>query len=78
VNASDAPTQTAAQLGFAPWGQAGPGGDMTDAAAIVAGMQAAGYRLPSPAPYAGPGSGMHGSLEQLVAAIGWFPGKTRR
>ncbi|HEX4514209.1 MAG TPA: hypothetical protein VH054_11755, partial [Polyangiaceae bacterium] len=56
VNATDAPAQTAAQIAFAPWGQVGPGGDFTDANSIVAAMQTAGYRLPSPAPYNGTGS----------------------
>jgi len=77
VNAPDAPAQTAAQLGFAPWGQAGPGGDYTDANAIASAMHAAGYQLPSPAPYAGTGAGTHGDLDQLVAALSFFPGKSR-
>ena len=78
VNASDTPAQTAAQLGFAPWGQAGPGGDLPDAQAIVSAMQAAGYRLPTPAPYTGQGSGTHGDLNQLVSALSFFPGKSRK
>jgi poly(3-hydroxybutyrate) depolymerase len=78
VNASDAPAQTAAQLGFAPWGQAGPGGDLPDAQAIVSAMQTAGYRLPAPAPYTGQGSGTHGDLNQLVSALSFFPGKSRK
>jgi len=77
VNASDAPAQTAAQLGFAPWGQAGPGGDVPDATTIVMGMQAAGYQLQSPSPYAGAGSGTHGDINQLVSALQFFPGKSR-
>ena len=78
VNANDAPAKTAAQLGFAPWGQVGPGGDLADANAIVSAMRTAGYRLPTPAPYNGAGSGTHGDPNQFIAAISWFPGKTRR
>jgi hypothetical protein len=78
VNASDSPAKTAAAIGFAPWGQAGPGGDLPDAQTIVAAMQAAGYRVPSPAPYNGPGSGTHGDPNQFIAALSWFPGKTRQ
>jgi hypothetical protein len=78
VNASDSPGQNASQLLFAPWGQAGPGGDVADAQAIVSAMQAAGYRLPNPAPYSGPGSGTHGDPQQFIAAVSWFPGKTRK
>ena len=78
VNASDAPGQNASQLGFAPWGQAGPGGDVGDAQAIVSAMQSAGYRLPNPAPYDGPGSQTHGDPQQFIAAVSWFPGKTRK
>lgn len=77
VNARATPTLTATELGFAPYGNAGPGGDWPDANAIVSGMEAAGYRCPAPAPYDGPGSGTHGSSEQFVAAMQWFPGKTR-
>lgn len=77
VNADDSPAKTAAALGFAPWGQVGPGGDFGDANAIVAAMQTAGYRLPNPAPYAGPGAGTHGDPSQFIAAVSFFPGKTR-
>jgi hypothetical protein len=77
VNASGSPASSAAQLGFAPWGQVGPGGDFVDAQAIVAAMGAAGYRLPSPAPYDGVGSDQHGSPDQFIAAVSWFPGKSR-
>jgi len=77
VNASDVPGQTAAQLGFAPWGNAGPGGDFPDANAIVNGMDGAGYRLPGDAPYSGPGASQHGSTEQFLAAVGFFAGKSR-
>jgi hypothetical protein len=78
VNASDTPGETSAQLGFQPWGQAGPGGDLPDADSIVSAMQAAGYRLPNPAPYAGQGSTMHGDLDQFVAAVSFFPGLSRQ
>jgi hypothetical protein len=77
VNASAVPTLTAAELGFAPYGNAGPGGDYPDANVIVNGMIEAGYRCPAPAPYDGPGCGTHGSTEQFLAAMQWFPGKTR-
>lgn len=78
VNDTDAPEQTAAQLGFAPWGQAGPGGDFPDAQSIVDAMSAAGYRLPDPAPYAGQGAGTHGDKYQFVAALRFFADKTRQ
>lgn len=78
VNASDAPAQNASQLGFGPWGQAGPGGDFADATSIVDAMSAAGYRLPNPAPYAGAGAGTHGDPSQFLAALQFFPGKTRK
>jgi len=77
VNEQDTPGQTAAQLGFEPWGNAGPGGDYPDANAIVAGMEAAGYRLPADAPYSGTGAGQHGSTEQFLAAVEFFAGKSR-
>jgi hypothetical protein len=78
VNAVDTPGQTADELGFAPWGNAGPGGDYADADAIVAGMEAAGYRLPADAPYSGAGSDTHGSTDQFIAAISFFEGKSRQ
>ena len=78
MNATDAPQANAAALGFAPWGQVGPGGDFADAQSIVTAMMTAGYRLPSPAPYAGAGSTTHGDPNQFIAAISWFPGKTRK
>jgi poly(3-hydroxybutyrate) depolymerase len=78
VNANDTPGQTAAQLGFAPWGQVGPGGDFGDANAIVNAMKAAGYRTPNPAPYNGPGAGTHGDPNQFLAALQFFPQKTRQ
>jgi hypothetical protein len=78
VNAQATPTANAAALGFAPWGNAGPGGDFADANAIVTGMQAAGYRLPADAPYSGPGASTHGDQQQFLAAIEFFDGKSRQ
>jgi len=77
VNACDTPERTAAMLGFAPWGQAGPGGDLVDARCIIDGMRTAGYRLDPVSPYAGPGSTMHGSTDQFIAALSWFDAKSR-
>jgi hypothetical protein len=78
VNASAVPALDAAALGFAPFGNAGPGGAFAHADAIVAGMEAAGYRTPEPSPYDGPGAGTHGDTMQFLAALQWFPGKTRQ
>jgi len=78
ITASDSPAQTASQIGFAPWGQVGPGGDFTDANTVVAAMTSAGYRLPNPAPYAGSGAGTHGDPNQFIAAVSFFSGKTRK
>lgn len=78
VNARATPQANAQALGFQPFGQAGPGGDLADAEAIVAGMRAAGYRLDAVSPYAGPGSTTHGATEQFLAALRWFSGKARR
>jgi hypothetical protein len=78
VNQNDVPGQTKAMLGFAPWGQVGPGGDFGDANIIANGMKAAGYRTPVPCPYAGPGAGTHGDPNQFLAALQFFPGKTRQ
>ena len=77
VNASAAPARAAAQLGFKPWGNAGPGGQYSLANSIVAGMKGAGYQLPSQAPYAGTGAGQHGSTQQFIAAAKFFVGKSR-
>lgn len=77
VNASDAPEKNASALGFKPHGQAGPGGDLTDATAIVTAMKNAGYRVPTPAPYAGPGSTEHGNTQQLIAAVTFLADKNR-
>jgi poly(3-hydroxybutyrate) depolymerase len=78
VVASDAPSQNAGALGFAPNGQAGPGGDVADATSIVMAMKDAGYIVPNPAPYSGAGSGTHGDPNQFIAAISFFPGKSRK
>lgn len=77
VNFQDTPGETAAQLGFAPWGNAGPGGDQPDADAIVSAMASAGYQLPSDAPYSGSGSDTHGSSQQFLAAVSFFADKAR-
>jgi hypothetical protein len=77
VNASATPSKTAAQLGFAPWGNAGPGGALAAATAIVNGMKSAGYRLPTDAPYSGSGSTQHGNPQQFIAALRFFVGKSR-
>ncbi len=78
VNASAVPTTNAATLGFAPWGNAGPGGDFPDANAIVQGMRQANYRISEPAPYNGAGAGTHGSSDQFIAALRWFVGRSRQ
>jgi hypothetical protein len=77
VNSSATPALDAEALCFAPYGNAGPGGDWPDANALVEGMRTAGYRVPPPAPYDGPGCDTHGSPDQFMAALGWFVGKTR-
>lgn len=77
VNTRDTPAETAEALGFAPWGNAGPGGDTADAEAIVDGMRAAGYQLPDDAPYSGPGSTSHGSSAQFLEAVSFFSDKAR-
>lgn len=78
VNASATPDLGAAELGFQPWGNAGPGGQFAQADAIVAGMTSADYRIEQPAPYDGPGADQHGSPDQFIAALQWFPGKSRQ
>ncbi|TET31451.1 MAG: hypothetical protein E3J72_22305 [Planctomycetota bacterium] len=71
--------KTAAELGFAPWGQIGPGGQpLAVTQPIIERMRAAGYRLDDPSPYAGPGYNQHGNIQQLQAALAWFVGKTRQ
>jgi poly(3-hydroxybutyrate) depolymerase len=77
VVAKDTPEKNASTLGFAPHGQAGPGGDVADATAIVNAMKSAGYRVDTPAPYAGPGAGTHGDPQQFIAALNWLSNKTR-
>jgi hypothetical protein len=77
VNARATPSLDASALGFVPWGNAGPGGDLPDANAIVDGMRAAGWNLPADAPYSGSGSGTHGSSDQFLAAIAFFADKHR-
>lgn len=77
VTAADAPGKNATALGFAPHGQSGPGGDVEDATAIVTAMKNAGYRVPTPAPYAGAGSTQHGNPQQFIAALTFFSDKNR-
>ncbi len=77
VNASDTPELTAQELGFAPWGNAGPGGDYYDAQVIVDGMRESGWQLPDDAPYSGAGSDTHGSTQQFLEAVAFFSDKER-
>jgi len=77
ITVADAPGQTAAAIGFAPHGNAGPGGNYADAQSVVDAMRTAGYRVTDPAPYNGTGAGTHGSSEQFMAALQWFAGKSR-
>jgi hypothetical protein len=74
---ADGPALTAAQLGFTPSGQVGPGGASALAAAIAGKLVAAGYHTDPTTPYAGSGSGTHGAPDQFIAAVSWFSGKTR-
>ncbi len=78
VIASGTPEKTASEIGFQPWGNAGPGGQFALAQAIVDGMRGADYRLPADAPYSGPGAEKHGSSTQLMEALKFFTGKTRQ
>jgi hypothetical protein len=78
VNCSYTPQKNSSELGFAPHGNAGPGGDWPDANAIVDGMRSAGYRLPSDAPYSGAGCNSHGDPNQFMYALSFFPGKSRK
>ena len=75
-----APAARADALHFAPWGNVGPGGALAKAQSIVASMQAAGYRVPPPAPYAGAGADTHGDPTQFAAGLLWIGGgvKTRQ
>jgi hypothetical protein len=77
VTCSGKPKKKASELGFKPHGNSGPGGNFPAARAIVAGMKEAGYRLPKDAPYSGPGAGVHGDQQQFIAALKFFPGKSR-
>lgn len=77
ASTADGPAQTAAQLGFAPWGQVGPGGATALAAAIAQKLALASYRTDSVTPYAGTGAGTHGSGDQFIAALSWLDGKKR-
>jgi hypothetical protein len=74
----DAPERNAAQLGFAPSSQVGPGGAFNTANQLVANLRAGGYRLPAVAPYNGPGADQHGSPAQLMEAYRFFAGKVRQ
>ena len=77
VNAHQLPSKSAEQLGFRPWGNAGPGGRFSAANTIVQGMRQANYRLPPAAPYSGPGADQHGAPQQFIAALAFFDGKKR-
>jgi hypothetical protein len=77
INAADGPATHANQLGFAPWGQVGPGGQYAIAQQVVTAMRDKGYRLPDPAPYDGPGAEQHGNSSQFLAALSFFVGKAR-
>ncbi|MHC4663265.1 MAG: hypothetical protein ACYS8W_16505 [Planctomycetota bacterium] len=72
------PAQSASELGFAPHGNVGPGGQTAIAQQVVDAMAAKGYRLPPDAPYSGPGCNSHGDPSQFFAALQFFPGKTRQ
>jgi hypothetical protein len=74
---SRAPALTADELGFAPWGDSGPGGDFDTAQAIVDGMREAGYQLPEDAPYSGIGAPYHGAPQQFQAALAFLVDKVR-
>jgi hypothetical protein len=68
---------TADEIGFAPWGNAGPGSLLDYANVIIDDMRQAGYQLPDDAPYTGPGYDEHGSSEQFLAAVEFLDGKVR-
>ena len=78
VTCSGKPKKKAAELGFKPHGNSGPGGNFSAAKIIVNAMDEAGYRLPKDAPYSGPGCGEHGSPEQFMTALRFFPEKSRK
>lgn len=77
VNWNHTPQTDAQTLGFPPWGNAGPGGDLYDAQIIVDGMRDAGWSLPADAPYSGPGWDQHGSTDQFLEAVDFFHDKVR-
>ena len=77
VDAQAVAVQRARTLGFAPWGNVGPGGNSSDADVIVGAMQGAGWQTPSDAPYAGSGSSSFGAEQQFLAAVGFFYDKAR-
>jgi hypothetical protein len=77
INVSVDPELTADDMGFEPYGNCGPGGEFVGCNHVVGAMQAAGYRTPPPAPYDGPGAGTHGDINQFIAALSWFAGKSR-
>lgn len=78
VNATDQPGKSASAIGFAPHGQVGPGGAFGPATEIIKNMKTAGYRVPTPAPYSGPGYTVHGDPQQFIAALTFLVGKTRQ
>ncbi len=77
VDAQAASVEPARELGFAPWGNVGPGGNVADADVIVSAMRGAGWQTPTDAPYAGSGSASFGSEQQFLAAVGFFYDKGR-
>jgi hypothetical protein len=77
INAGTDPVLHADDIGFAPYGGVGPGGEIQGANDLVNRMNAKGYKLPPPAPYDGPGYQTHGDINQFIYALGWFDGKTR-
>jgi len=71
------PLDDVGSLGFAPWANVGPGGALNTAVRMVNALSQAGYRLPTIAPYRGPGSDTPGSIDQLSAAFEFFADKSR-
>jgi len=76
-DSSFTPAKNSTELGFKPWGQAGPGGNFSDANIVINSMKEAGYRLPTEAPYNGTGADAHGNTTQFINAAKWFYGKSR-
>lgn len=77
-----APVKNAAQLGFRPWGQVGPGGQQTNAQTMVSDMRNQGYQLDNVSPFQCSGTVpppcTHGeTTQQFPAAVQWFDGKSR-